>query len=100
MIHIASVWVPFTSESKDAVANYQEIIQEITLALQECGRRVSININKRKREAEAERKRSYIEKYIPHLAIGLKDVLSLNDKQEQKIVRDLQKMLERTHLEV
>ena len=26
LIHIASVWVPFTSESKEAVASYDEII--------------------------------------------------------------------------
>jgi DNA topoisomerase-6 subunit B len=99
-VHMASVWVPFTSESKDAIASYPEIIQEITLALQECGRRVSVNINRRKREAEADRKKGYIEKYIPHLAMGLKDILVLSDKDENKIVGDLKKMLEKTHLEV
>jgi len=99
-VHMASVWVPFTSESKDAIANYPEIIQEITLALQECGRRLSINISRRKREAEVERKRGYIEKYIPHLALGIKDILELSDKDEGRIVGDLKKMLERTHLEV
>ena len=34
MVHIASVWVPFTSESKEAVADYDEIVKEIRLALQ------------------------------------------------------------------
>src|SRR6185436_20680918 len=38
LVHIASVWVPFTSESKEAVAHYPEIIKEIQLAAQECGR--------------------------------------------------------------
>jgi len=99
-VHMASVWVPFTSESKDAIANYPEIIQELTLALQECGRRVAVNISRRKREAEADRKKGYIEKYIPHLAMGLKDILTLTDKDENKIVGDLKKMLEKTHLEV
>ncbi len=99
-VHMASVWVPFTSESKDAIANYPEIIQEITLALQECGRRLSVNISRRKREAEADRKRGYIEKYIPHLATGLKDILSLSDKDKSKIEVDLKSMLEKTHLEV
>ena len=99
-VHMASVWVPFTSESKDAIANYPEIIQETTLALQECGRRLSVNISRRKREAEAERKKGYIEKYIPHLAMGIKDILTLNDKDKIKIEGDLKKMLEKTHLEV
>lgn len=99
-VHMASVWVPFTSESKDAIANYPEIIQELTLALQECGRRLSVNISRRKREAEAERKKGYIEKYIPHLAMGIKDILTLSDKDKNKIEVDLKKMLEKTHLEV
>ena len=34
MVHIASVWVPFTSESKEAVACYPEIQKELRLALQ------------------------------------------------------------------
>src|SRR5688572_24628864 len=33
MIHMASVWVPFTSESKEAVADYDEIRKEMKLAL-------------------------------------------------------------------
>ena len=32
-VHMASVWVPFTSESKEAIAEYDEIQKEITLAL-------------------------------------------------------------------
>src|SRR5262249_34448078 len=34
LIHMASVWVPFTSESKEAVASYPEIQKELRLALQ------------------------------------------------------------------
>lgn len=100
MAHMASVWVPFTSESKEAIAHYQEIIRELTFALQECGRRLSVYLNKRKRVAEAERKRGYIEKYIPHLALGLKEVLQFSDKEQARVERDLKQMLERTHLEV
>ena len=100
MVHMASVWVPFTSESKDAVAGYQEIIDEMTLGMQECGRRLSVFLNKRNRELEAARKRNYMELYIPHLALGLKQILDLKDKEEDKIVKDLKKMLEKTHLEV
>ena len=100
MAHMASVWVPFTSESKEAIAHYQEIIRELTFALQECGRRLSVYLNKRKRAAEAERKKGYIEKYIPHLALGLKDVLDFSEKEKTRVEKDLKEMLERTHLEV
>ncbi len=100
MVHMASVWVPFTSESKDAVASYEEILAEMTLALQECGRRLSVFLNKRMRDLEAARKRNYMELYIPHLALGLKDILALPDKEKDRIERDLKKMLEKTHLDV
>lgn len=98
-VHIASVWVPFTSESKEAIAHYPEILRELTFALQEIGRQLSVFLSRRRRQAEADRKRSYIEKYIPHLALGLQDILALNDKQKTKIEHDLERMLERTHLE-
>ncbi len=99
-VHFASVWVPFTSESKEAIAHYPEILSEIALAIQECGRRLSVFVNKTRRRAEADRKRNYIELYIPHLALGLKQVLDLNDTQEKRTVGKLKKMLERTHLDV
>ena len=98
-VHIASVWVPFTSESKEAIAHYPEILKELVFAMQEAGRQLSVYLSKRKRLAEADRKRNYIEKYIPHLALGLKDILALSDKQKDKIEDDLTRMLERTHLD-
>ncbi len=100
MVHMASVWVPFTSESKDAVASYEEILAEMTLALQECGRRLSVFLNKRRRDMEAARKRSYIELYIPHLALGLKDILGFSDTEKARVERELKNMLEKTHVEV
>jgi DNA topoisomerase-6 subunit B len=98
VVHMASVWVPFTSESKEAVAHYPEIVKEITYGLQECGRRLSVYLRRRRRQAEIERKREYMSLYVPHLALGLKEILELNDRQEATVVRNLSKMLEHTHL--
>jgi len=96
MIHMASVWVPFTSESKEAVAHYPEIIKETKLALQECGRRLAIFVRRRRKAAESERKKSYIQKYIPHVAIALREILELSDRQETTLVKQLTDVLERS----
>ena len=47
MVHIASVWVPFTSESKEAIANYPEIQKEIRLGLQAVGRKLGMYLRRR-----------------------------------------------------
>jgi DNA topoisomerase VI subunit B len=96
MVHIASVWVPFTSESKEAIASYPEIVKEIKLGLQECGRRLGTYLRRGAKLREAELKRSYIEKYIPHIGIALKEILGLSDKEEAKIVETLKDTLERS----
>ncbi len=96
MVHMASVWVPFTSESKEAIAHYPEIIKEIRLGLQECGRRVATHIRKGRRAADEAKKRAYIEQYIPQVALGLEHILGLNEKQRNKIVKNLSGVLEKS----
>jgi DNA topoisomerase VI subunit B len=61
---MASVWVPFTSESKEAIADYDEIQKEITLALRECGRRLGLFVRRRERAASEYRRRNIFELYI------------------------------------
>ena len=63
-VHMASVWVPFTSESKEAIADYDEIRKEIRLALQECGRRLGVFLRKRERAKGEFRRRNIFELYI------------------------------------
>ncbi len=89
LVHIASVWVPFTSESKEAVAAYDEIHKEVRLALQECGRRLGLFVRKRKRLAEAERKTDYITTYLPPIAEALQDLLQLSDGQTARVAKVL-----------
>ncbi|MFH1506070.1 MAG: DNA topoisomerase VI subunit B [archaeon] len=96
VIHMASVWVPFTSESKEAVAHYPEIMKEIRLALQEAGRKLSGYVSKKKRVKDELKKRSFIEKYIPHVAEALKDILKLNEADQKKLEAELEKMLEKS----
>ena len=96
MVHIGSVWVPFTSESKEAIAHYPEIIKEIQLAVQECGRKLGIYLRRKKRIQQELAKRSYIETYLPYIGEALQEILSLKDKDVNNVLDKLEKVLERT----
>jgi len=94
-VHIASVLVPFTSESKEAIAHYPEIIKEIKLALQECGRKLGMYVNKKKKLHHESKKRDYIKTYIPHVANALKEIIGLKESEERKTEKLLGQILEK-----
>ena len=71
LVHIASVWVPFTSESKEAVAHYPDIMKEIQLAAQECGRKLATFIRKGKALEYQAQRRSIFELYIEEVATAI-----------------------------
>jgi DNA topoisomerase VI subunit B len=66
-VHMASVWVPFTSESKEAIAEYDEIHKEISLALNECGRRLRAFLRRQERAQSEHRRRNIFELYIEEI---------------------------------
>jgi DNA topoisomerase-6 subunit B len=68
MIHMASVWVPFTSESKEAIADYDEIRKEMRLALMECGRKLGTYLRKRQKMRREGERRDVFERYIGEIA--------------------------------
>lgn len=96
MVHIASVWVPFTSESKEAIAHYPEIIKEIRLAVQECGRKLGIYLRKQKRIRQELIKRDYIQTYLPYIGQALADILTLKKRQVDTVVDRLKIVLEKS----
>lgn len=96
VVHIASAWVPFTSEGKEAIAHYPEIVKEIKLALQECGRQLARFIRRGAKAKEEAKKRSYIDQYIPHVGTALREILSLSEKEETKVVDTLRDTLEKS----
>ncbi len=92
VVHMSSVWVPFTSEAKEALAHYPEIIKEAKLAVRECGRKLGMFINKKKRIKAESKKRSYIETYIPHISEALKELIDIEDPE--KVEEMLHQILE------
>ena len=90
-VHIVSVWVPFTSESKEAVASYPAIIKEIKLALQDCARRLSVYLSGVRRAQRIKEKKMIYQKYADETAEALAE---LTGENKEKIKNMLLKMVE------
>jgi DNA topoisomerase-6 subunit B len=89
LVHVASVWVPYTSESKEAIEPYPEILKEIKLGLQECARRLAHYLRHETHLREEYDRRAYIEKYLPHIGIALQDILALSNDERDAAVNKL-----------
>ncbi len=86
MIHMASVWVPFTSESKEAIADYDEIRKEMKLALMECGRKLGTYLRKRAKMKRESERRDVFERYIGEISMA---VNALNGTDTKKLYEAL-----------
>ena len=96
LLHIASVWVPFTSESKEALAHYPEIIKEVKLALQEAGRKLQAYVNKKVRVQSQLERANLFERYIPEVA----DALSrLTGESKETLLQKLQDMVKKESIQ-
>ncbi|SDC84909.1 DNA topoisomerase VI subunit B [Natrinema hispanicum] len=74
MIHVASTNVPFTSESKDAIANVPEIEDEIELAIREAARELKSYLNKRRSMQKRRKKQNVLGKILPEMATKVAEV--------------------------
>ena len=89
LVHMCSVWVPFTSESKEALAHYPDIIKEIKLAVQEAGRRLQMYVAKKHRVQNQLERANLFERYMPEVA----DALSrLTGENKQLLLDQLKAM--------
>ena len=86
MVHVASVWVPFTSESKEAIASYPEIQKEIRLALQAVGRKLGMYMRRRLRVAQEGQRRSIFLRYLGEVATA---VAQINGQDAGKLYEQL-----------
>jgi DNA topoisomerase-6 subunit B len=94
LVHMASVWVPYTSEAKEAVAPYPEIVKEIRLGLQRCGRRLVAYLHRETRVKEEFDKRTHLEKYLPHIGLALQQILELSDDERERLIVTLENVLQ------
>jgi DNA topoisomerase-6 subunit B len=68
LTHISSTLIPYTSESKEAIADITEIENEVKLAFRECARKVQHHIHKKVRRAKTREKFDLITRILPEIA--------------------------------
>jgi DNA topoisomerase-6 subunit B len=96
LLHIASVWVPFTSESKEALAHYPEIIKEIKLALQEAGRKMQTYVHKKVKVQHQLERANMFDNYIPEVADAL---FKLTGENKEVLVKKLKEMIKKEEIQ-
>jgi DNA topoisomerase-6 subunit B len=75
LVHVASTNVPFTSESKDAIAGISEIEKEIMLVLQDLGRELKIFLSRRDKNKVAEDRARAVCAIIPEIAAKVSEIV-------------------------
>ena len=92
MVHVASVWVPFTSESKEAIAHYDEIQKEIRLGLQTVGRKLGMFLRRRQQVKKEGERRNVFVRYLGEVAQAVSD---LNGCDKEEIYNHLTRVAKR-----
>jgi DNA topoisomerase-6 subunit B len=85
MVHVASVWVPFTSESKEAIASYPEIMKELRLGLQAVGRKLAVYLNRRKRVRQEGERREIFLRYLGEVAHAVATIKEYGDRPRKDL---------------
>lgn len=68
LIHFASTKVPYTSESKEAIANVPVIVREIERGLRTCGRKLGTHMKKKEKKEKTREKFDIVQKILPQIA--------------------------------
>ena len=89
VVHICSVWVPFMSESKEAVAAYPEIIKETKLAIQDAGRKLSSYLSGKRRAGEQKRRLQMFDRYSGEVSAALSILSKIPEKEVEKKLKAL-----------
>ena len=86
LVHVASTNIPFTSESKDAIADVPEIVDEIELGLKEVGRKLRAYLSRKNALSERKEKEVIIRKVLPKMAQKLAQILERDELDINPVV--------------
>ena len=89
LVNFISVHIPYTGAGKQAIADEEEVIEELRLALMDSGRRAGRFISGKRREQEMQKKREIFYKYIPEISGALSSVAKVPDKSLRKCLEKM-----------
>ncbi len=89
-INFISVHVPYMGAGKQSVADEEEVMDELKLALMDCARRTSGYIKAKLREKERKMKQDMFYKYIPEISLALGHVTGT---KKEKLTKHLEKLV-------
>ena len=89
-VNFISVHIPYTGAGKQAIADEEEVLEEIRLALMQTGRKAGIYIAHKRREGENQQKRLMFYKYIPEVCRALSTITKAN---EDSLKKNMEKMV-------
>jgi DNA topoisomerase-6 subunit B len=72
---VASTHIPFTSESKEAIADVPEIMQEVELAIKDVARKLKTYLSKQDILSKRREKEEIIQKILPRIARKVAEIL-------------------------
>ncbi len=78
LVHMASVWVPFISEGKEAIADYDEIRKEVKLGISECARRLGTLLKRKKKKSDFAKRRDVFTRYIDEVVEATRSITTFN----------------------
>lgn len=90
VVHLCSVWVPFISEGKEAIASYPIIVKEIKLALQKVARKLAIYLSGKRRERQKKKRFELFQRYAPEIGESLS---KLTGVPKEKILKKLDELI-------
>lgn len=94
-VSITSPFLKFKNASKETIDASDELVQEIRLALIQCGQKLSKFIRKEDKDKETELNSQYIEQFAPVLIEYLARIAGASDAQKKRASTGLQKILGR-----
>ena len=98
-INLVSVFIPYTGAGKQAVANEEEVIEELRFAIMEIARDLDRYISGKSKDEQREQKRKAIMRYVKQISADL-PYLSAKDIKSSELEKKLIHLIESKYTKI